>query len=87
MPGARLLSVGLALLLLGLAPLLVRAVQRAITDLKAQGLAILLVEQHVSLALQVADYVHVLSRGRIAHSSVPETLWHNQEVQARYLGM
>jgi branched-chain amino acid transport system ATP-binding protein len=71
----------------GLAPLLVREVQRAIADLKAQGLSILLVEQHVSLALQVADYVHVLSRGRIVHSSVPEALWHNQEVKARYLGM
>jgi branched-chain amino acid transport system ATP-binding protein len=71
----------------GLAPLLVREVQRAIADLKAQGLSILLVEQHVSLALQVADYVHVLSRGRIVHSSVPEALMHNQEVKARYLGM
>jgi branched-chain amino acid transport system ATP-binding protein len=71
----------------GLAPLLVREVQRAIADLKAQGLAILLVEQHVSLALQVADYVHVLSRGRIVHASEPEALWHNQEVKARYLGM
>jgi len=71
----------------GLAPLLVREVQRAVADLKAQGLSILLVEQHVSLALQVAEYVHVLSRGRIVHSSAPEALWHNQEVQARYLGM
>ena len=71
----------------GLAPLLVREVQRAIADLKAQGLSILLVEQHVALALQVADYVHVLSRGRIVHSSGPEALWHNQEVKARYLGM
>ena len=45
--------------------------------------------QHVSLALHVADYVHVLSRGRMVHSSVPEALWHNQEVKAkaRYLGM
>jgi ABC-type branched-subunit amino acid transport system ATPase component len=39
------------------------------------------------VSLQVADYVHVLSRGRIVHSSVPEALWHNQEVKARYLGM
>jgi len=63
----------------GLTPLLMREVQRAraIADLKAQGLAI----------LQVADYVHVLSRGCIVHSSVPEVLWHNQEVRARYLGM
>ncbi len=71
----------------GLAPLLVREGQRAIADLKAQGLSILLVEQHVSLALQVAEYVHVLSRGRLVHSSAPVALWHNQEVQARYLGM
>ena len=28
----------------------------------------------VALALEVADYVHVLSRGRIVHSSVPEAL-------------
>src|SRR6266849_4453935 len=40
----------------GLAPLLVREVERVISDLKAQGLSILLVEQHVALALQVADY-------------------------------
>ena len=71
----------------GLAPLLVREVQRAIADLKAQGLSILLVEQHVSLALQVADYVHVLSRSHLVHSSMPAALWHNQEMKARYLGM
>jgi branched-chain amino acid transport system ATP-binding protein len=62
-------------------------VLRAITDLKAQGLSILLVEQHMALALQVADDVHVLSRGRIMHASAPEALWHNQEVKARYLDM
>jgi ABC-type branched-subunit amino acid transport system ATPase component len=39
------------------------------------------------LALHVSDYVHVLSRGRIVHSSAPDELWHNQEVKARYLGM
>src|SRR6266571_2815156 len=71
----------------GLAPLLVREVGRVIAELKREGLSILLVEQNVSLALQVADYVHVLSQGRIVHSSAPAALWHNQEVKARYLGM
>jgi branched-chain amino acid transport system ATP-binding protein len=71
----------------GLAPLLVQEVGRAIADLKTQGLSILLVEQNVALALQVADAVHVLSRGRIVHSSTPAELWHNQEVKARYLGL
>jgi branched-chain amino acid transport system ATP-binding protein len=71
----------------GLAPLLVREVQCAIAALKGQRLSMLLVEQHVSLALQAADYVHVLSRSRLVHSSAPEALWRNQEAKACYLGM
>ena len=51
------------------------------------GLSILLVEQNLPLALRVADHVHVLSRGRIVHSSTPAELWTNDEVKARYLGV
>ena len=71
----------------GLAPLLVREVGRVIENLKSQGLSILLVEQNLPLALRVADHVHVLSRGRIAHSSAPQALWENEEIKARYLGV
>ena len=71
----------------GLAPLLVREVGRVIWDLKAKGLSILLVEQNLPLALGLADHVHVLSRGRIVHSSTPRALWENEEVKARYLGL
>jgi len=71
----------------GLAPLLVREVGRVIGDLKARGLSILLVEQNLPLALKVADHVHVLSRGRIVHSSSPQTLWQNEEIKSRYLGL
>ena len=71
----------------GLAPLLVREVKRVIWDLKGKGLSILLVEQNLPLALEVADYVHVVSRGRIVHSSPPRALWENEEVKARYLGV
>ncbi len=71
----------------GLAPLLVLEVGRAIQNLKAQGLSILLVEQNLPLALEVADHVHILSRGRIVHSSDPDALWENEEVKARYLGL
>jgi branched-chain amino acid transport system ATP-binding protein len=70
-----------------LAPLLVREVGRAIADLKAGGLSILLVEQNLPLALQVADYVYVLSRGRVVHASSPDELWRNDEVKGRYLGL
>ncbi len=71
----------------GLAPLLVREVGRVIADLKTRGLSILLVEQNLPMALKVADHVHVLSRGRIVHSSAPQALWANEEIKARYLGL
>jgi branched-chain amino acid transport system ATP-binding protein len=71
----------------GLAPLLVREVGRVIESLKAQGLSILLVEQNLPLALRVADHVHVLSRGRVVHSSGPDALWRNEEIKSRYLGL
>jgi branched-chain amino acid transport system ATP-binding protein len=71
----------------GLAPLLVREVGRVIESLKREGLSILLVEQNLPLALRLADHVHVLSRGRIVHSSTPGELWANDEVKARYLGV
>jgi branched-chain amino acid transport system ATP-binding protein len=71
----------------GLAPLLVREVARAIADLKASGLSILLVEQNLPLALGVADQVYVLSRGRIVHASPPAELWDNDAVKGRYLGL
>ena len=54
-------------------------------SLKREGLSILLVEQNLPLALRLAD--HVLSRGRIVHSSTPGELWTNDEVKARYLGV
>ena len=71
----------------GLAPLLVREVGATIARLKGEGLSILLVEQNLPMALSVADHVHVLSRGQIVHSSSPEELARNHDVQSRYLGV
>ena len=71
----------------GLAPLLVREVGRIIENLKSQGLSILLVEQNLPLALRVSDEIHVLSRGRIVHSCLPQELWQNNEIKSKYLGL
>jgi branched-chain amino acid transport system ATP-binding protein len=71
----------------GLAPLLVREVGRIIENLKSQGLSILLVEQNLPLALRVSDEIHVLSRGRIVHSGLPQALWQNDEIKSKYLGL
>jgi branched-chain amino acid transport system ATP-binding protein len=71
----------------GLAPLLVLEVGRVISELKREGLSILLVEQNLPLALSVADRTHILSRGQIVHKSRPDELLANEDVKSRYLGV
>ncbi|HEY4037239.1 MAG TPA: ABC transporter ATP-binding protein [Burkholderiaceae bacterium] len=51
----------------GLAPLIVREVFQVIASLRKQGLSILLVEQNVRAAIQIADVAYVLDDGRIVY--------------------
>ena len=71
----------------GLAPLLVQAIGESILQLKEGGLSILLVEQNLPFAIGICDYIHVLSKGAIVHSSTPTELWENEEVKAQHLGI
>ncbi|HJU15891.1 MAG TPA: ABC transporter ATP-binding protein [Stellaceae bacterium] len=71
----------------GLAPIIIQGVWEAIGRLRQEGLSILLVEQNAALAIQLVDYVHVLEKGRVVHSSGPQELWANDEVKSRYLGI
>ena len=47
----------------------------------------LLVEQNVSLALRLVDYVHVISKGQVVYASSPDCLWNNEEIKSQYLGI
>jgi branched-chain amino acid transport system ATP-binding protein len=71
----------------GLAPLIVQQVWEAIGRLKQEGLAILLVEQNVTMALRLVDHVCVISKGRVVHSSGPAELRSNEAVKSQYLGI
>ncbi len=71
----------------GLAPLMVRDLGQLIRNFKEQGLTVLLVEQKLSFALEVADYVYVMSKGKIVYHSTPRELWQDEEVKARHLGI
>jgi len=71
----------------GLAPIIIQGLWQAIAKLKAQGLSILLVEQNAALALQLVDYVHVMSKGRVVYSGAPKALWADEDVKSRYLGI
>jgi branched-chain amino acid transport system ATP-binding protein len=70
----------------GLAPLVVLEVMKSLDDLRAEGLATLLVEQLVDTALKTADRGYVLSRGQIvAEGTTAELAGHEQLITA-YLG-
>jgi len=71
----------------GLAPLLVRELSQMIRNFKGQGLTIFLVEQKLSFALEVADDVYIMSKGKIVYHSTPDDLRGNEEVKARHLGI
>ncbi len=71
----------------GLAPIIIQAVWQIIRKLKGEGLSILLVEQNAALALQLVDYVHVMSKGQVVHSSDPRALERDEAVKSKYLGI
>ncbi len=71
----------------GLAPLIVAEIRRIISLLNEQGLSILLVEQHLSLALGLADRVYVMSKGRIVFAGTPQELRTSEEIMHQYLGV
>jgi len=71
----------------GLAPMLVAEVAGVIRRLRDEGTSILLAEQNAAFAVKVADYVHVMSKGTVVHSSDPAALWENEEIKTQLLGV
>lgn len=71
---------------LGLAPLIVRDIFTIISDLRATGVAILLVEQNARAALKVADYGYVLESGNLVMEGEGQLLAENPRVAETYLG-
>jgi branched-chain amino acid transport system ATP-binding protein len=71
---------------LGLAPLMVEHIFGVIERLKTEGLTILLVEQNVHQALDVADRAYVMEAGRIALEGPASELRHDPRVERSYLG-
>ncbi len=72
---------------LGLSPLIVNEVFSAIRRVNAEGTAVLLVEQNVSMALRVADRVYVLEAGRMVAEGTPDELMQRDEIRRAYLGV
>ena len=71
----------------GLAPIMVQEVEHIIAQLKETGFSILLVEQNLFMALGLADYVYIVSKGKIVYGSKPEDLRDDEEAKAKHLGV
>ena len=59
---------------MGLAPLIVSQLFDAVRDLAKRGVTVLLVEQYVEAALELADYAYVLDKGRVSDIGEPGDL-------------
>lgn len=71
---------------LGLAPRIVEQIFELIGLLRDQGVTLVLVEQNVAMALEVADRGHVLAGGRIVASGSAAELARTDQLHAAYLG-
>jgi branched-chain amino acid transport system ATP-binding protein len=72
---------------LGLSPLIVQELFRAIREVNAAGVAVLLVEQNVAMALELARRGYVLDEGRIVAEGAPAELLGRDEIRRVYLGI
>jgi branched-chain amino acid transport system ATP-binding protein len=71
---------------LGLSPILVETVARAIQDIRQQGTTVFLVEQQASMALAIADRGYVLQTGQIMMEGTADELLAHDMVRRSYLG-
>ena len=70
---------------LGLAPIVIKDIYKAITQIKAAGASMIVVEQDISQAMAVAERVYCLMEGRVTLSGTPDTL-SRDDIHNAYFG-
>jgi branched-chain amino acid transport system ATP-binding protein len=68
----------------GIMPVLVDEMFELFRNMKAQGTTVLLVEQNVELALDIADRAYVLDQGTVVHQASARDLLADDEIKERY---
>jgi branched-chain amino acid transport system ATP-binding protein len=69
----------------GLAPMLVRHVAKLLTEIAQRGVAILLVEQKLTIALTISRRVYVMGHGRVVFEGTPDDLSRSEAVRKEWL--
>ena len=72
---------------LGIAPIIVEDIFRALHQINKDGLPLLLVEQNCNVALDIAHRGYVIETGHIIFSDTAENLMQNEVIQKSYMGM
>ena len=88
----RALVTGPSLILLdepsqGLAPMVVELVVEMLRELKSEGVSMLLVEQNLQMALDLAERVYILDQGEVVFNGSAQELKNNDQLTASYLGV
>jgi ABC-type branched-subunit amino acid transport system ATPase component len=68
-----------------LAPVIVEQLFERMSDLKQQGLTLLLVDQMAGLAMSMADQVHLLQSGQLKFNGTPQSLLDSGLLEQSYL--
>jgi branched-chain amino acid transport system ATP-binding protein len=89
---ARALMVNPELLILdepteGLAPLMIQEIGRIVKDIREDGGSILITEQNLAFAIDLADRHYIMEKGEICYCGMNEEFRKNDEVKERYLGL
>ena len=71
----------------GLAPVIVQQIAEIMKRIRDQGHSILLVEQNFRLAMDVADYVYIISSGSIVYEGAPAELKNEKNILDQHLGV
>jgi branched-chain amino acid transport system ATP-binding protein len=69
----------------GLAPMLVQLVRELLEKIAQRGIAILLIEQKLTIALRISNRVYVMGHGRIVFEGTPHDLTANEAVRKEWL--
>jgi branched-chain amino acid transport system ATP-binding protein len=72
---------------MGLAPIIVGQIFQTLADMSAEGTTMLLVEQNVARALEIANRVYVLVAGEMAGKDLPASEMDVEDLAKRFLGL
>jgi branched-chain amino acid transport system ATP-binding protein len=71
----------------GIMPKLVAQIRHEIAEIAKRGIAVLIVEQNLRIALKLAQRVYLMERGTIVHEATPASLRAAPDIVHRYLGV